>query len=314
MKTDLTNAAFYSEWCSEEDSKYKVHVWFEKSSFAFFFTSNLIDKFGFENFEEIEKSGYFIPVFKTDIIALQKKFIADYPDKRIEETMNEIIANDNFGYNSGYEVAFRILTQDYPEFNEFCDKYFNYEQSVLLENAQKWCAENEIPYYSPNDPDRILDLRDTLLWAYGTETMDDNGEWIPQPVWFCRSNCKIMDYSEVEVVYGFKNYDDVIASGNFVPLFKVNQNDIEKEYFSKYYTKEIEVELNQFIAENKNYGYVYDDIFYAFGDFTSSKYYENKELHKETYIFERAKKWCAENNIPYYISKNKPDHLGSKLQ
>lgn len=317
MKIDLTEAAFYGEWCSEEDSEYEVNAWFEKSSFAFFYTSNLIDKFGFESFEEIENSGHFIPAFKTDIIALQKEFIADYPDKRIEETMNEIIENDNFGYNSGYEVAFRILTQDYPEFDEFCNKYFDYEQNVLLENAQKWCVENQVPYYSPNDPDRILDLRDTILWAYGTATMDDNGEWISHPVWFHRSNCKMMDHSEIELTYGFKNYDDVMASRDFVPLFKVNQDDIEdmeNEYFLKYYTKEIEAELNQFIAENKDYGYVYDDVFSAFRDFTYSKYYENKILHEETYIFERAKKWCAENNIPYYISKNKPDHLGSKLQ
>lgn len=314
MKIDLTDAAFYGNWCSEEDSEYEVNAWFEKSSFGFFYTSNLINKFGYKNFEEIENSGYFIPVFKTDIIALQKEFIANYPDKKIEKTMNEIIANDNFGYSSGYEVAFRILTQDYPEFDEFCNKYFDYEQNILLENAQKWCAENEIPYYSPNDPDRILDLRDTLRWAYGTATMGNNGEWIYHPVWFCRSNCKIMDHSDVKVVYGFKNYDDVIASGNFVPLFKVNGEDIEEEYFSKYYTKEIETELNQFIAENKKYGYEYNDIFRAFEDFTCSKYYENKKLHEETYIFERAKKWCAENSIPYYISKNKPDHLGSKLQ
>lgn len=314
MKIDLKKAACYGEWCSEEDSEYEVNAWFEKSSFKFFYTSNLINKFGYKNFEEIENSGHFIPVFKTDIIALQKEFIANYPDKEIEETMNEIIANDNFGYNSGYEVAFRILTQDYPEFDEFCNKYFDCEQSVLLESAQKWCKENSIPYYSPNDPDRILDLRDTLLWAYGTATMGDNGELIYDPVWFCRSNCKIMDHSDVKVVYGFKNYDDVIASGNFVPLFKVNWEDIEKEYFLKYYTKEIKTELKQFIAENKNYGYEYNDIFHAFRDFTTSKYHKNKNLHEETYIFEHAKKWCAENNIPYYISKNKPDHLGSKLQ
>lgn len=121
-----------------------------------------------------------------------------------------------------------------------------------------------------------------------------------------------MDYSEVEVVYGYKNYDDVIESGNFVRLFKVEQEDIEKEYFSKYYTEEIKPEVQEFIEENKNYGYEYEDVFTAFGDFTTSKYYEHKKQHEETYIFEHAKKWCTENNFPYYISKNRPDHLGSK--
>ena len=62
MKIDLTDAAFYGEWCSEEDSEYEVNAWFEKSSFGFFYTSNLINKFGYKNFEEIQNSGYFIPI------------------------------------------------------------------------------------------------------------------------------------------------------------------------------------------------------------------------------------------------------------
>lgn len=314
LKADLREAAYYGEWCSEEDSEYEVHAWFEKSSFKFFYTSKLINKFGYKNCEEIENSGHFIPVFKVDIIELQKEFIANYPDKEIEETMNEIIANDNYEFESGYEVAFRILTQDYPEFDEFGDKYFDYEQRVLLESAQKWCIKNNIPYYSPDDPDRILDLRDTLPWAYGTSTIEDNGEWTPRPVWYCRANCEIMDYSKVEVVYGYKNYDDIIASGKFVRLFKVEQEDIEKEYFSKFFTEEIKPKVQAFIEENKNYGYEYKDVFTAFDVFATSECYEHKKQHEETYIFERAEKWCAENKIPYYISKNRPDHLGSKLK
>ena len=313
MKVDLKEAASYGEWCSETDSEYEVFAWFEKSSFKFFYTENLINKFGYKDCKEIETSGHFIPVFKVDIIALQKNFIANYPDKEVEATMNEIIANDNFNYRSGYDVAFRILTQDYPEFNEFCDKYFDFEKRVLIESAQKWCFENNIPYYTPNDPERILDLRDTVLWAYGTRFAKDDGRRITQTMWFCRANCEIMDYSEIEIAYGLKNYDDVIASGNFVPLFKVSRKDVEKEYFSKYYTEEMKAEIQKFIDENKGYGYEYEDVFDAFRDFTTSKYYENKKLHEETYIFERAKKWCAENNILYYISKNEPDHFGSKI-
>ena len=34
---------------------------------------------------------------------------------------------------------------------------------------------------------------------------------------------------------------------------------------------------DEFIAENKKYGYEYNDIFRAFEDFTCSKYYENKK-------------------------------------
>lgn len=313
MKIDISAAARFGEWCSEEDSEYEVHAWFEKSSFKFFYTSKLINKFGYKDCEEIENSGYFIPAFKVDIIELQKEFIANYPDKEIEETLNWIIANDNFEFDSGYEVAFRILTQDYPEFDEFGDKYFDYEQCVLRESAQKWCDENNIPYYTPNDPDRILDLRDTIGPSYGSGVLKD-GNFVPLKMWFCRSKCKFLHSLDIRKEYGYKDDNEIAASGDFVRLFKVEQEDIEKEYFSKYYTEEIKPEVQEFIEENKNYGYEYEDVFTAFEDFTTSKCYEHKKLHEERYIFERAKKWCAENNIPYYISKTSPDHLGSRYQ
>ncbi len=308
IKADLREAACYSEWCSEKDCKYEVNAWFEKSSFKFFYTSNLIDMFGYKNCEEIGNSGHFIPVLKTDTLALKKEFISRF-HKELEDEVKAYMDGKNYGF----DLAFRKYIDEYFYCEPLDREYENFEHNRLVEEAEKWCKENNIPYYTPIDPDRVLDLRDTLPWAYGTSTIEDNGEWIPRPVWFCRTNCKIMDYSEVEVVYGYKNYDDVIESGNFVRLFKVEQEDIEKEYFSKYYTEEIKSEVQEFIEENKNYGYEYDDIFAAFDDFATSKYYEHKKQHEETYIFERAKKWCEENNIPYYISKNRPDHLGSKL-
>ena len=309
MKIDISVAARFGEWCSEEDSKYEVHAWFEKSSLKFFYTSKLIDKFGYKDCEEIENSGHFIPVFKVDIIALQKEFIANYPDKEIEETMNEIIANDNYEFESGYEVAFRILTQDYPKFDGFRNEYFDYEQRVLLECAQKWCIKNNIPYYSPDDSDRILDLRDTIGLPYGLCVLR-NGNVVPLKMWFCRSKCNFLDSLEIKEKYGYSDDNEVLVSGDFVPLFKVNRDDVKREYFLKHFTEEMKTEVQEFIEENKNYGYEYEDVFTAFEDYTTSKYYEHKKQHEETYILEHAKKWCEENNIPYYISKDGPDHLG----
>lgn len=268
MKLELRNVIMYGEWDSEEDYKYEENYWFEKSSFALFYSEKLIEEFGYKDCDEIKSSGHFIPFFKTDIVALQKEFIANYPDKAVEETINDIIRNDNYGYSSGFVVAFRILTQDYPEFDEFSRAYYAFEKNQLTKDAEEWCERNNIPYYSEYDPERKLDLRDTVPWAYGTSVMDDSGEWVPQTVWFYKKTFEILDPSYVDVVYGLKNYDEIMASGNFIPLFKVMQEDVET-----------------FCISNN--------------------------ITEEAYIFEYAKKWCAKNNIPYYISKNTPDHMGS---
>lgn len=305
MKVDLKDAAYYGKWDSEEDSWCDVHAWFEESSFKFFYTSNLIDEFGYKDCDEIKESGFFIPVFKTDIIALQKEFIANYHDKQIEETMNTIIENDNYEYDSGYEVAFRILTQDYPQFDEFSNEYFNYEKQQRLQDAENWCLENDIPYYTHNDPERILDLRNILPRAFGTARLDGKGCWIPIPLWFCRNNCEIIVQDEIENKYGYKNHDEIISSGIFVPMFKVSQDEIEEEYFQKHNTSETEMKIKEFLKQNKDY--TCKEAFWEVSDYVEWSEY------RDNWIFDVAKQWCSENNITYYISKNKPDHFGSKL-
>ena len=106
MKVEIRNIIMFGEWDREEDYKYEENCWFEKSSCTVFYSSNLIEEFGYKDCGEIKSSGHFIPLFKTDIVALQKEFIANYPDKSVEETINYILENDNFGYASGFSYAF----------------------------------------------------------------------------------------------------------------------------------------------------------------------------------------------------------------
>lgn len=263
MKLELRDVLMRGKWYKEEDSEYEVEYWLEKSSLQLFYTENLIEEFGYKNCDEIKKSGHFIPFFKTDIIALQKKFIENYPDKAVEETMNDIIKNDNYGYNSGYDVAFRILTQDYAEFRKFSDDYYDFEKKQLLKDAEQWCKENNIPYYTENDSERKLDLRNTLLYAFGGECDDGEGGWKPFTFWFCRADFRILDPADISVYYGYENDEDIAASGLFIPLFKVNDEDMD-----------------------------YDD----------------------SVVLKIAEQWAVENNIPYYISRDRPDHLGSQFE
>lgn len=268
MKVDLNDIACHSEWCSEWKSQQDVRAWLESSSLKVFYTSNLIDKFGYKDCEEIEKSGHFIPVLKTDTLVLKKEFISRF-HKELEDEVKAYMDGKNYGF----DLAFRKYIDEYFYCEPLDREYENFERNRFVEEAEKWCVENGIPYYTANDSDRVLDLRDTIAWSYGTWLMEDDGSMSPQTVWYCRANCEIMDYSKVDVVYGYKDNDEIMASGDFVPLFKVMQEDVEVEI---------------------------DNV-------------EDKKLHEERYILEHAKKWCEENNIPYYISKDGPDHLGSKL-
>lgn len=263
MKLELRDVAMEGKWYSEEDTEYEAEYWFEKSSFQLFYTGDLIEAFGYKDCDEIKNSGHFIPFFKTDIISLQKKFIADYPDKAVEETLNNIIENDNYGYNSGYDVAFRILTQDYAEFYEFANEYYDFEKKQLLKDAEQWCKDNNIPYYTENDPERKLDLRNTLPFAFGGERDDGKGGWEPFNFWLYKEDFRILDPTYISVNYGYENDEDNAASGLFIPLFKANDEEMD-----------------------------FDD----------------------SAVLKIAEQWATENNIPYYISKNRPDHLGSQFK
>ncbi len=303
MKIDLSDAAFCGEWCSEE-AEYEIIYWFEKSSFQFFYTGKLINEFGYKDCEEIESSGHFIPVFKTDVIELQKNFIADYHNKEIEETINSIIENNNYGYDSGYEVAFRILTQDFPEYDDFSKEYYSFEKKQLEEDAEKWCKENAIPYYAPYDKELKIDIN-LLCWhaIYYKDSKIDYAKF-----WLDKKDFHIKDSSYLKVCFGYQNDSDIIESGRFVPLLRVEATDMKKEYVANCYGYEKETDIEVFLKENKECNY--EDAFYEiFSDAELEKWeeYEKNQLAKE------AKQWCAENDIQYYIPKDKPDHLGSKL-
>lgn len=303
MKVDLLNAAFCGEWCSEEE-KFEITYWFEKSSFQFFYTGKLIDEFGYKDCAEIESSGHFIPVFKTDIITLQKDFIANYHNKEIEETINNIIEKDNYGYDLGYEVAFRILTQDFPEYDDFAKEYYAFEKKQLKKDAEKWCRENNIPYYVPYDEELKVDLN--YLCRFVLYYKDDKFGYTEH--WLDKKNFHIIGSSRVRANYGYQNNSEILKSGQFVQLFKREVIEMEKEYVAICHGWEMEKAIEMFLKENKECSF--EDAFCEFVSNTELRKSWNEYMQSQ--LIKEAKQWCIENNIPYFIPKDKPDHLGSK--
>ncbi len=305
MKILLKDAAYYGEWCSE-DSEFEYDYWLEKSSSSFFYTGNLIEKFGYKDYDEIKSSGYFIPVFKTDIIAFQREFIANYPDKSVQECIDTIIENDNYEFDEGYEVAFRILTQDYPEFDDFTKEYFVYEKKKLFDDAEKWCKENNIPYYE----EPVIDISEAVLRSGGILVSDDKGEWKTVYFWLHKPDLSFWDSRDIEKQFGFKNSEEIASSGTFISLFKIDHKKIRRDFTNMYHGKEIEEEIKEFL--NSHSGYSYAHAFWRLAH-TSWKLIDIRMKYEEKRERDEAEKWCIENNLTYYREKIEPDHLGSNM-
>lgn len=310
MKVDLKEVAFHGEWCSESDPEYKVTNWFEKSSMQFFYTGKLIDEFGYKDCDEIELSGHFIPVFKTDVVALKKEFVAAFYSREVEEEILMIMErNKNRHRNfTGYDVAFKIFCEEHED---FWDAYWDYERGRLLEDAEKWCKENSIPYYLPDDPERKLDLSDTLLYGYGGETRDRKGRWKKFDFWFYKKEFRFMDPSDIKATFGYKTDEEIISSGFFVLFPRIKPEIIEANYIADSRGTKTEDDVKRFMAENQSYSY---EEALKYLSHHTEKFIKIRLRYNKTQLLKYAEQWAIKNYIPYYIPKDRPDHLGSQFR
>ncbi|MBQ2842181.1 MAG: hypothetical protein IJE72_04020 [Clostridia bacterium] len=304
MKIDLTDAAFYSTWNSEKELKYEFNNWLEKSSYQFFYTEKLIDEFGYKDYAEIEASGHFIPVFKTDIVALKKEYVLRFLSK---EAADEILMIMEYNRNkhsnfTGYDVAFNIFCEEHED---IFDDYWNYERSHLLKDAEKWCKGNGVPYYAPYDTELKFDLNNSYVWAlyYKDSKLSCSDYWLD------KKDFHVVPSSHIQSVYGYLNDCDILDSGRFVKLFKKEAIEMEKEYVAIHLGQDAKKSIEMFLEENNDCSY--EDAF--FNSISNNIHKKSWEEYKNSQLVQEAKQWCIENNIPYYISKNRPDHLGSKI-
>lgn len=308
MKIDLRDAAFYGAWCSEREREFDILCWFEKSSFQFFYVEKLINEFGYKDCNEIEESGYFVPVFKTDIVALKKEFVANLHLKEVENELQAILEyNAKHRHCTGYDAAFNIFCEEHEDFQV---DYQNYEQKQLLKEAEIWCNENAIPYYTPNDPERKLNLEDSLLYCYGGECRDEKGGWKKFEFWFCKNSFNFISPVELEAIYGYKTFEEIILSKRFVPLHRVDASKIKEDYTIASRKTNAECAVKQFIKNNQEYRY--EEALWFLVENTEPLCREWMK-YEEAQLLKYAERWAIENSIPYYIPKGRPDHLGSQF-
>lgn len=123
---------------SVDDELHENISWFEKSSFSFIQTQHIVKKFCYKDYNEIMKSGLFIPLFEFDLVKLKKDFIDEI--KQNNEKINIQQSSDFQAYGYG------------DDFNDFINKeglyhcWHNYIENRIFEMAENWCMNNSIPY------------------------------------------------------------------------------------------------------------------------------------------------------------------------
>lgn len=129
---------FYGRYFSDEENKYDISWWLCLENYDIYHTETLMSDFSYKNTPEIKESSKFIPLFKTDIILLEKEFIKKLNNKTLLNSFNKILSSGN----REYDVAFRIFIE-----REFLvNSWSEFEKAQLQQDAVAWCKENHIPY------------------------------------------------------------------------------------------------------------------------------------------------------------------------
>lgn len=109
------------------------------------------------------------------------------------------------------------------------------------------------------------------------------------PWWFCLSDESVVSLDSLRQVYGYRNDDEIFLSGIFIPFFKTDISELEKEFLRKRNLKGVLDKLGR--------GVDFDILFRKYVDkellFDDWLEYEGKQLRND------AIAWCRQYGIKY---------------
>ncbi len=123
---------YYGRYYRSESEGYHIW-WFDLDRAVVYQYDDLIEKFGYCSQDEILSSGYFIPLFETDIEELEREFISKTQNHAIIKQFEGIL-------NSDFDTEFKI----YVEKNHLLKSWYTFERKRLYEDAIVWCKTNHI--------------------------------------------------------------------------------------------------------------------------------------------------------------------------
>lgn len=115
----------------------KMHTywWLCLSDYEIYDTETLLKEFFYSTCLEILETNMYIPLFQTDVVALEEIYISQYYPWYVK-TIKQLAEQTN------YDLEFRKFIEDCLDSRGWCD----FIDSALRKDAIAWCKQNGIPY------------------------------------------------------------------------------------------------------------------------------------------------------------------------
>lgn len=133
-RVNLIDVMYYGRYYNSSNYNFDVRWWFCTIDYKILSTEDLLNDYGFFEYEEIKLNDNYIPVFRTDIEKLQKIFLQN---NFMNEKIKCLCENDDCG------TAFRIFIDDKLDLKR---QWIEFEKEHLYIDAIKWCKMHGIPY------------------------------------------------------------------------------------------------------------------------------------------------------------------------
>jgi len=137
MKININDVLYYGRHYTDTSSE--PYWWFSKDDYQIYSSENLIKEYSYKDTDDILQSGYFIPLFQTDIIELEKKFLAEYNSKSLQAKTEKLVAQSN----GDFDLAFKSLIEVEEGMSE---NWYEFERKKLYNDAVNWCQKHNIKY------------------------------------------------------------------------------------------------------------------------------------------------------------------------
>ncbi|MBR4013433.1 MAG: hypothetical protein IKJ00_03970 [Clostridia bacterium] len=129
-------------WYYGKSYSEKVIWWFCKIDEKIYQTEEILYKFNFTDEYSIIQSNCYIPLFKTDIVSLEKEYMQTLP-YNIQKSFDKNFKTNSF---DSYDLAFKEFLDTYSYDFNYSYNWYEFEEKRLKNDAIIWCKQNSINY------------------------------------------------------------------------------------------------------------------------------------------------------------------------
>lgn len=137
MKINIKDIMYYGRHYTDITSE--PYWWFGKDDYQIYSSESLIKEYSYKDTDDILQSEYFIPLFQTDIIELEKEFLAEYNSRPLQDKTEKLVTQAN----GNFDLAFKTLIEVEEGMSE---NWYGFERKKLYNDAVNWCQKHNIKY------------------------------------------------------------------------------------------------------------------------------------------------------------------------